>query len=140
MSDRDDVDSTFPEVVDDAYPERERIDDPQVAALPADHYLAADEFGTTVQEEIEGESLDARLAREQPEPDPYAEPSVSSDEDYDRENRLLSDPEGATVGRLVEPDEGAHTDIEKDVVARESLDGEYDVSPEESAMHLEPEV
>ena len=139
----DDLDTGFPDTVDDAYPERERVPEPQVAALPGDDYLAVDEFGTTVQEQLDGESLDTRLAREEPEPyvDPLAPAGPGeSDEALDRENRLLSDPEGASVGRLGEPDEGAHTDLEKDVVAFDARGDDYDLSAEEAALHVEPEV
>jgi hypothetical protein len=139
---REEADPAFPDTVDDADPERELLDDPQRAALPGDDYLGADEFGTTGAEQFEGESLADRLAREMPEPafDPdAADYGNDTDAELDRETRLLSDPEGPYVGRLVEPDEGAHTDIERDAVARE-VRGGYDVSPEEAAMHVEPEV
>lgn len=139
----DGLDTGFPDTVDDAYPERERVPDPQEAALPGDDYLAVDNFGTTVQEQIEGESLDTRLAQEEPEPyvDPLAPTGAGdSDASLDRENRLLSDPEGASVGRLVEPDQGAGTDLEKDVIAAEARGSEYDLSAEEAAMHVESET
>jgi hypothetical protein len=43
------------------------------------------------------------------------------------------------VGRLVEPDEGAHTDTEKDVVASDvGIDGGGE-SAEEAALHVEEE-
>jgi hypothetical protein len=44
------------------------------------------------------------------------------------------------VGRLVEPDEGAHTDTEADLVAGDVGTDLGGYSAEESAMHLEPEV
>jgi hypothetical protein len=43
------------------------------------------------------------------------------------------------VGRLVEDDEGAHPDVEKDAVAHEASNDTDGYSAEESAMHLEPE-
>jgi len=43
--------------------------------------------------------------------------------------------EGA--GRLVEPDEGAHTDTEKDMIATDVGRDGGDESPEEGAMHME---
>ncbi|MEV4758254.1 DUF5709 domain-containing protein [Micromonospora sp. NPDC049559] len=39
------------------------------AALPADEFLAADHFGNTAEEQLDGESLDYKIAREQLEPD-----------------------------------------------------------------------
>ena len=47
---------------------------------------------------------------------------------------------GQGVGRLVEPDEGARTDTEADLVARDAGTDLGGYSAEESAMHVEPEV
>jgi len=135
-----DVDPAFPDVVDDAAPERSDTAEPQVAALPGDDYLGANKHGTTVQEQIEGASLELRLSQEEPEGDPYSSAAPTSDAEYDSENRLLSDPEGPYPGRLVEPDEGAHTDTDKEAIAREVWGNENDLSPEELAMHIEPET
>lgn len=134
--------NAFPDIVDDAAPEDSRYPEPQEPALPGDDFLAATDFGTTVQEQIEGESLDDRLARELPDPtlDPDAGAAPVNDADLDLENRMLSDPEGPVVGRLVEPDQGGASDFEPDAVAMEAFDGESDLSPEESAMHVQPEV
>jgi hypothetical protein len=61
-----DVDSDdIPEVADDSSPERALVpDEPEEPALPGDRPLAVDSPGTTVQEQLAGESLDAKLARE----------------------------------------------------------------------------
>ncbi|RZS89695.1 hypothetical protein EV189_1468 [Motilibacter rhizosphaerae] len=132
-------DPAFPDVVDDAAPERDRLVDPEEPALPGDRYLGVDAVGTTVEEQIEGESLEQKLAREVP--DTIAEPR----DDLPREADGLVDESGdpdvlsATdqpAGRLVEPDEGASTDDEPDLVASASLHGETDFSPEEAAMHI----
>lgn len=138
----DDVDPAFPDIVDDAAPEGDGSSEPQVPALPGDDYLGVNAHGTTLQEQLEGPSLTERLEAEVPEPDPYAEPAGRrpSDNELDTENRLLSDPEGMYPGRLVESDEGAHTDLDKELVAREALGAGDDLSPEELAMHIEPEV
>jgi hypothetical protein len=74
-------------------------------------------WGTTVEEQREGEPRAGRLAREAPEVYPTEAP---------RE-----------VGRLVEPDEGAHTDTEDEMLARDSGDT-AGLSAEEAALHLEP--
>lgn len=61
-------------------------DGPNPAALPADQPVAVDRFGTTAQEQLEGESLDARLAQEEPDvtaEDPYADPGPLADEAID---------------------------------------------------------
>jgi hypothetical protein len=83
-----------------------------------------------------GETLDQRLQQEIPEPDPYelAEQEVDPDEeDVDDE---VGD---ARAGRLVEPDEGVHTDQEKDLVAEDvGIDGAA-ASAEEAAVHVIPD-
>jgi hypothetical protein len=82
---------------------------------------------TTVQEMREGETIDERLIQEEPEPELPADP----DEQWEVD---LTD--GERIGRLVAPDEGAHPDEEKDVVARDvGIDGGA-ASAEEAAMHL----
>jgi hypothetical protein len=109
-------------------------------------------FGTTEEEERQGETLDQRLAQEEPEEPVMAEDAggargirapgeadaygdVEADEDTDGE--LLDDQVGdRRAGRLVEPDEGAHTDAEKDVVASDvGIDGGA-ASAEEAAVHV----
>ena len=59
--DNDDV----PEVADDSSPERaQNPADPEQPTLPTDFPQAVDRPGTTVEEQLEGESLDDLLARE----------------------------------------------------------------------------
>src|SRR5690606_20363401 len=48
-------------------PEQQWAEDPQEAPLPADYPVGVDEYGTTVDEQIQGESLEGRLEREVPE-------------------------------------------------------------------------
>ena len=109
--------------------------DPQELPLPGDDPTAVDDFGTTIDEQIRGESLDDRLAREEPEPveDPLRPRAV--DEPVDGGYVEGED----AVGRLVEPDEGAHPDTEKDSIARDVGPDWGGRSAEEQAMHLEPE-
>jgi hypothetical protein len=90
--------------------------------VPPDRPVAVDRWGTTAEEEQAGESLEQRLAEEEPElDDPLAE---------EAEPR---------AGRLVAPDEGAHGDAESDAVASDvGVDG-GGASAEEAAIHLLPE-
>ena len=106
-------------------------------------------------EESAGESLDQRLAEERPdvgEHDPVddivaANPQAFGEDPYIVDEQTLDDAYGdpeapdaspLDIGRLVEPDEGAHTDTEKDVVARDvGIDG-GDESAEEAAIHEIP--
>jgi hypothetical protein len=94
---------------------------------PPERWSGGEGFGTTADEALEGETLDQRLAQEEPEPDPYAE-----------EEENVGGPEvgGVRSGRLVAPDEGAHEDSETDLVAEDiGIDG-AGASAEEAAVHV----
>jgi hypothetical protein len=84
---------------------------------PHDSPLGAEGWGTTVEEQREGEPLAGRLARELPDAYP-TEP-------------------GPEVGRLVEPDEGVRSDTDAELLASDSGDT-AGLSAEEAALHLEP--
>ena len=102
---------------------------------PPEKYSAAQGFGNTPYEEATGESLDQRLAQEEPEPDPYE--AAESGEDPDDED-VLDDGEvgDRRAGRLVDPDEGLGEDTEKDLVAEDvGIDGAA-ASAEEAAVHI----
>jgi hypothetical protein len=95
---------------------------------PPEKWSAGEGFGSTVEEERQGESLDQRIAQEVPEPDPYAE--------VDEE--ILDDGEVGTErsGRLVDPDGGFGEDTEKDLVGDDvGIDG-AGASAEEAAVHV----
>src|SRR3954454_14929670 len=81
---------------------------------PHDAPVAVDDFGTTAAEMHDGEPLDGRIAREEPDVialvDHPAHESPGSDTRYDERA-------GQGVGRLVEADEGARTDSEAEMVA-----------------------
>ena len=104
---------------------------------PHDTALAVDDFGTTAEEMHEGEPLDGRLAREVPDVlddvDRPADESEHADTPY-------SERAGQGVGRLVEPDEGARTDVEAEMIASDVGTDLGGYSAEEAAMHVEPEV
>lgn len=115
---------------------------------PPDSPIAVDEFGTTAAETAQGESLDQRLAREQPDPnlafdDPLAEP-VEADPDAPREQDDLLDDGVLDVGevgdlragRLVAPDEGAHEDVDSELTAQDAGIDASAASAEEAAMHV----
>ena len=72
-------------------------------------------------EALQGESLDDKLAEE--------EPDISA-EDASFDN---ADPR---AGRLVAPDEGSHPDRESDAVAFDAGTAGYASSAEEAAMHI----
>ncbi|MGZ4597758.1 MAG: DUF5709 domain-containing protein [Actinomycetes bacterium] len=96
--------------------------------VPADRYAGATRFGTTLDEERRGESLDQLLAEE--------EPDRSSDDDWVDEDSDRDGTPAPRAGRLVAPDEGAHGDDESDAVAFDvGIDGAA-ASAEEAAVHI----
>jgi hypothetical protein len=109
----------------DGFPEQLWAEDPQRAPLPGDRPLAVDEFGTTAEEQRRGEPLDGRLRREEPE----IEPGDDAEEQ----------PAARPAGRIVEADEGARPDTEKDAVAYEAGPDAGGFSAEEAAMRVEDE-
>ncbi|HEY0903968.1 MAG TPA: DUF5709 domain-containing protein [Marmoricola sp.] len=90
---------------------------------PPEHEPAHLRHGMTLEEQREGETLDQRLAEEEPDIDPYADET-----DYG-----TADPR---AGRLVAPDEGLGEDRAKDEVADDvGIDG-AGASAEEAAVHV----
>jgi Family of unknown function (DUF5709) len=132
--------------VDDAYDtlDGKLGDDPldRGVATP-ERWSAGIRFGTTAEEQDEGESLDQLLAEEEPDtpwdadygrPQDVADDADAADEDVD--GLLLDDGPDPRAGRLVAEDEGAHPDDEEDLVARDvGIDGGA-ATAEEAAMHV----
>jgi hypothetical protein len=153
---------------DDVYTGRE-ADGPEPAQLPADRMpVAVDRYGTTAEEQLDGESLDYKLGREvyeRPADDPLAgpiDPDITAEADSDEAAAQAqldadvlnpgptSDPRSAVslydhgrlgggadaqVGRLTEPDEGAHSDSETDNVAYDAGSAGGGATAEELAIH-----
>ncbi|GAA5117536.1 DUF5709 domain-containing protein [Alloalcanivorax gelatiniphagus] len=97
----------------------------------------------TEAERLRGESLDEKLAEEEPDIDPYAEDDL--DDDHEDENALDEqlglDEADERTGRLVAPDGGLGEDVDKQELAMDvGIDGAA-ASAEEAAMHItrEPE-
>jgi hypothetical protein len=96
-------------------------------------YRGATRFGTTPEEERTGESLNQLLAEEEPDVGPDA---PWTDEDRPSDDDRASE---ARSGRLVAPDEGAHSDAEDNAVASDvGIDGGA-ASAEEAAVHITDE-
>lgn len=94
---------------------------------PPERPLGLDAHGTTSREQLEGETLDQRLAEEEPEP-------ALDEEGQD----FVEDGEVGNLrsGRLVAEDEGVNEDEEADLVARDiGFDGGA-ASAEEAAVHV----
>jgi hypothetical protein len=129
---------------------------------PPERPLAVDKFGTTAQEMLEGESLDQRLAQEEPdpnldidlvdgEPSPLTVETGALTDDVDTldplagelpdaamEDGILDDGEvgDARAGRLVDPDQGFGDDVEKDLIGFDVGVDAGAASAEEAAMHV----
>ncbi|MFD7699655.1 DUF5709 domain-containing protein [Streptomyces caelestis] len=102
---------------------------------PPERPWAVEHHGVTAAERHEGETLDQRLAEEQPDLTAPDGDGLGDSEDTDGE--LLDDEVGAArSGRLVAPDEGAHEDEEEALVATDvGIDGAA-ASAEEAAIHV----
>ena len=96
---------------------------------PPEKWSPAEGYGNTPLEEELGETLDQRIAQEEPEPDPY---ELASTETEDVSGEVGTE----RAGRLVEPDEGVHVDVESDLLAEDvGIDGAA-ASAEEAAVHV----
>jgi len=119
-------------------------DDPlDRGVAPPERWSAGMRFGTTAEEQEEGESIDQLLAEEEPD-DPWlideGDPAdIAGDEDAadeDVDGLLLDDGPDPRAGRLVAEDEGIGPDDEADLVARDvGVDGAA-ASAEEAAVHV----
>ena len=96
---------------------------------PPERWSPAEGFGNTPAEEKEGETLDMRLAQEEPEPDPYEAAELETEDVGGEVGR-------ERAGRLVDEDEGLGPDEEKDLVGDDvGIDG-AGASAEEAAVHI----
>jgi hypothetical protein len=127
---------------DDQLQPMDTLDDPDVddkldrGFSPPEKYSAAQGFGNTPAEEAAGETLEQRVAQEEPEPDPYVEAeelALTADEDD------ASEVGDERAGRLMEPDEGAREDTEPGLIGTDvGIDGAA-ASAEEAAVHVIPD-
>ena len=95
---------------------------------PPENWGPGEGFGTTAEEQAQGESLDQRLAQEVPDVDPYA--------DVDPATPVGDEVGDSRSGRLVAPDEGLGVDTEKALVGDDvGIDG-AGASAEEAAVRI----
>ncbi len=108
---------------------------------PPEKWSAGQKWGNTPLEEELGETLDMRLEQEIPEPDPYEQAEAEAEVGEHADDDIIGDGIGDEVGddragRLIEPDEGAHTDVEPDAVAEDvGIDG-AGAGAEAAAVHV----
>jgi hypothetical protein len=107
-------------------------DEPELMPVPGDEPAGVDEFGTTADEEREGESLDDRLDRERADPAMSADPGASA-------GVATTAAEPEDPHRLTEPDVGASPDTENTAVARDEGHDGGGFSAEERSMRVEDE-
>ncbi len=125
-------DEDQPQDTEDSLTDRRGLEEPlDEGYSPPEKWSPAQGWGNTPLEEEMGETLDQRLDQEMPDPDPYAE----AEQDV-----VAPEHEGQVgderAGRLVEPDEGVHTDTEADLVAEDvGIDG-AGAGAEEAAVHV----
>ena len=100
-------------------------------AVP-DKWSVAEQFGTTQADARDGESLDRRLAAEEPE----ADPDDLRDPDPEWPSDSAAEPRS---GRLVAADEGSHPTTESEVFAYDVGIDSGAASAEEAAVHLVPD-
>ncbi|MDX6257634.1 MAG: hypothetical protein QOJ11_3968 [Frankiales bacterium] len=126
---------------DDALPGKLITGDVQDdVVVPTDHPTYVNAYGTTDLEAELGEPLGQRLSHEEPDvlsqlDKPWTDPGDVPD---DVANPFPEDPD-ERAGRLVAPDEGAHPDEEADLYADDVGTDLGGFSPEERAMHIEPD-
>lgn len=119
-------DEGIPDLQDSA-PERQWAVNPQEAPIPADAPTAVDDYGTTVEEQLDGEPLDSRLEREQAEPQPRfgagEEPGGPGEE-----------PPGAGVADTplsADSGLGVGSDLDTDYERGPGVDPQWPAQPEE---------
>jgi hypothetical protein len=95
---------------------------------PPDYEPKNTRFGTTAEEQRLGETLDQRLAEE--------EPDVSTEDLPEGDFDEIDSVPDARAGRLYAPDEGAHADDESDAVAYDAGISGGSASAEEAAVHI----
>ncbi|MFF5187592.1 DUF5709 domain-containing protein [Streptomyces sp. NPDC000345] len=119
----------------DAVDERTYDDTLDEGYSPPERPLGVEKYGTTAAEQHDGETLDQRLAQEVPD---VSQPAGDGIGDLpDGEGEPL-DPEAgdARAGRLVAPDEGAHSDTTREEIAQDvGIDGGA-AGAEEAAVHI----
>jgi hypothetical protein len=96
---------------------------------PPEKWSVAEGYGNTPLEEELGETLDQRIAQEEPEPDPY---ELAAEDTHDVEGEIG----GQRAGRLVDPERGIGPDHEGDLIGEDvGIDGAA-ATAEEAAVHV----
>jgi hypothetical protein len=96
---------------------------------PPEKWSVAEGYGNTPLEEELGETLDQRLAQEEPEPDPYEQAELETE-------NVGGEVGEERAGRLVDENAGIGPDTESDLIGDDvGIDGAA-ASAEEAAVHI----
>lgn len=127
-------DETQPQSFGDSLADDRGLEEPlDEGYSPPERWSVGQGFGNTPLEEELGETLDMRLAQEEPEPDPYA--AAEAADPWPEAGDPWPEAGGRRTGRLVAPDEGVRADEDQAATARDvGIDG-AGASAEEAAMH-----
>ena len=107
---------------------------------PVERPWAVEDWGTTEAEEVAGEDLRGRLARELPDEDAEQQGDGLGDAS-DTDGELLDEEVGdRRAGRLTDPDEGVWEDVEPELYAVDHGIDAAAASAEEAAVHVVPWV
>lgn len=117
----------------DGTPEQQWSEDPQELPLPGDRPNASVDWGTTAEEQVQGEPHNRRLARERP--DSVAE--EVSDPDADLGEPVADDDR--YVGRLRNDQAVEPGDLQPDTEATDVGADTGGLTAEEQALHIEPD-
>lgn len=109
--------------LEDGAPEQRWVGDPERAPVPGDTPAAVEDYGTTFAEMHDGEPLELKLEREEPDLADSAEPGATDE---------------GRVGRLVAEGDDGVVDAENQELARDVGVDLGGASAEEAAMHVEP--
>jgi len=96
---------------------------------PPEKWSVGQGYGNTPLEEELGETLDQRIAQEEPEPDPYLQAAEETED-------VGGEVGSVRAGRLVDEDEGLGPDEESELIGEDvGIDG-AGASAEEAAVHV----
>jgi hypothetical protein len=134
-------DEDQPQDTGDSLTDARDVDPMDEGYSPPEKWSAGQGWGNTPLEEELGETLEQRLAQEEPEPDPYEQAAAEDDIDTGElgeavPDDLTTEAGDERAGRLVDLDEGVRTDVEPELVGEDvGIDGAA-AGAEEAAVHV----
>lgn len=105
---------------------------------PPESWSPAERYGNTAEEQQRGETLDQRLAQEEPDGSEDVSGDDEAETELDEADEFLDEGEvgGFRAGRLVDPNEGIGEDTDQKMFGSDvGIDG-AGASAEEAAVHI----